>query len=77
MEHLVESSAETGNLEQAIERARRREWLIVFPTLMNLEALAAHEGASRAIAVNSCGTALDCCIMALGIGPGENEKPAS
>ncbi len=34
-------------------------------------ALAAHEGARAAIAVNSCGTALDCCMMALGIGPGD------
>ncbi|MFC1525782.1 DegT/DnrJ/EryC1/StrS family aminotransferase [Candidatus Latescibacterota bacterium] len=34
-------------------------------------ALAEHEGARRAIAVNSCGTALDCCMMALGIGPGD------
>lgn len=35
------------------------------------EAFAQHEGASRAIAVNSCGTALDCCMMALNIGPGD------
>ena len=35
------------------------------------EALAAHEGAARAVAVNSCGTALDCCMMALGIGAGD------
>ena len=34
------------------------------------EMLAAHEGAARAVAVNSCGTALDCCMMALGIGEG-------
>lgn len=34
-------------------------------------AFARHEGARRAIAVNSCGTALDCCAMALGIGPGD------
>jgi len=34
-------------------------------------AFAAHEGAARAVAVNSCGTALDCCMMALGIGPGD------
>jgi dTDP-4-amino-4,6-dideoxygalactose transaminase len=33
--------------------------------------LAEHEGARKAIAVNSCGTALDCCMMALGIGPGD------
>ena len=33
--------------------------------------LAEHEGASRAIAVNSCGTALDCCMMALEIGAGD------
>ncbi len=32
---------------------------------------AEHEGARRAIAVNSCGTALDCCMMALGIGPSD------
>jgi dTDP-4-amino-4,6-dideoxygalactose transaminase len=35
------------------------------------QALAAHEGARKAIAVNSCGTALDCCMMALGIGEGD------
>ena len=34
-------------------------------------ALAEHEGAKRAIAVNSCGTALDCCMMALGVGKGD------
>lgn len=33
-------------------------------------ALAAREGAARAIGVNSCGTALDLCMMALDIGPG-------
>ncbi len=35
------------------------------------QALATHEGAEKAIAVNSCGTALDCCMMALGIGAGD------
>ncbi|HYF48626.1 MAG TPA: DegT/DnrJ/EryC1/StrS family aminotransferase [Planctomycetota bacterium] len=34
-------------------------------------ALKGHEGAAHAIAVNSCGTALDLCIMALNIGPGD------
>ena len=34
-------------------------------------ALAEHEGARRAVAVNSCGTALDLCMMALGVGPGD------
>ncbi|MBI2843200.1 MAG: DegT/DnrJ/EryC1/StrS family aminotransferase [Armatimonadetes bacterium] len=33
--------------------------------------LAEHEGARRAVAVNSCGTALDCCMMALGIKEGD------
>ena len=33
--------------------------------------LAQHEGARKAIATNSCGTALDCCTMALGLGPGD------
>ncbi len=32
---------------------------------------AQHEGAKKAIAINSCGTALDCCMMALGIGRGD------
>jgi perosamine synthetase len=32
---------------------------------------AAHEGARQAIATNSCGTALDCCMMALGIKEGD------
>jgi dTDP-4-amino-4,6-dideoxygalactose transaminase len=34
-------------------------------------ALATHEGARKAIGVNSCGTALDLCMMALGIGQGD------
>ena len=34
-------------------------------------ALARHEGARRAVGVNSCGTALDVCMMALEIGPGD------
>ena len=34
-------------------------------------ALAAHEGARRAVGVNSCGTALDLCMMALNISPGD------
>jgi len=33
--------------------------------------LASHEGAKKAVAVNSCGTALDLCMMALGVGPGD------
>ncbi len=35
------------------------------------DALAKHEVAKKAIAVNSCGTALDLCMMALGVGPGD------
>ena len=35
------------------------------------DALARHEGAARAVAVNSCGTALDICLMALGIHTGD------
>jgi len=35
------------------------------------KALADHEGASYAIVVNSCGTALDLCMMVLGIKPGD------
>jgi dTDP-4-amino-4,6-dideoxygalactose transaminase len=35
------------------------------------EAFAAHEGAARAVAVNSAGTALDLCMMALGVGEGD------
>lgn len=35
------------------------------------KALATHEGALKAVAVNSCGTALDCCMMALGIKEGD------
>ena len=35
------------------------------------DALAAHEGADRAVIVNSCGTALDLCMYVLGIGPGD------
>lgn len=33
------------------------------------QAFATHEGAAKAVAVNSCGTALDLCMMALKIGP--------
>lgn len=35
------------------------------------DALAAHEGCSFSVAVNSCGTALDLCMMALDIQPGD------
>ena len=35
------------------------------------DAFAAHEGAARAVAVNSAGTALDLCMMALGVGLGD------
>jgi dTDP-4-amino-4,6-dideoxygalactose transaminase len=35
------------------------------------KALAAHEGAKHAIGVNSCGTALDLCMMVLDIKPGD------
>ncbi|MEX0643511.1 MAG: DegT/DnrJ/EryC1/StrS family aminotransferase [Pirellulales bacterium] len=34
-------------------------------------ALARHEGCQKAVAVNSCGTALDLCMMALDIKPGD------
>jgi dTDP-4-amino-4,6-dideoxygalactose transaminase len=33
------------------------------------KAFAEHEGARHAVAFNSCGTALDACVMVLGIGP--------
>lgn len=39
------------------------------PTFQNQ--LAEHEGAAKAVAVNSCGTALDLCMMALGVRPGD------
>ena len=35
------------------------------------EALAEHEGAAAAVAVNACGTALDLCMMVLDVGPGD------
>jgi len=35
------------------------------------KAFAAHEGSKFAVAVNSCGTALDLCMMVLGIQPGD------
>ncbi len=35
------------------------------------KAFAEHEGAGHAVAVNSCGTALDACMMVLGIKPGD------
>lgn len=35
------------------------------------EQFALHEGAERAVAVNSAGTALDLCMMALDVGPGD------
>lgn len=34
-------------------------------------AFSKHEGARNTVAVNSCGSALDLCMMALGIGPGD------
>lgn len=34
---------------EAIERAHRREWLVIFPTLMNLRALARHPTAEAAV----------------------------
>ena len=34
-------------------------------------AFAAHEGAKKAVAVNSCGSALDLCMMSLGVGPSD------
>ncbi|MCC7134589.1 MAG: NUDIX domain-containing protein [Gemmatimonadales bacterium] len=34
---------------EAIERAHRREWLVIFPTLMNLRALARHPTADAAV----------------------------
>lgn len=36
--------------QEAIERALRREWMIIFPTLMNLKALARHDTAAAAVA---------------------------
>ncbi len=35
------------------------------------DAFAEHEGAARAIALNSCGTGLDVCMMLLGLKPGD------
>jgi dTDP-4-amino-4,6-dideoxygalactose transaminase len=35
------------------------------------EMLAHHEGANKSVAVNSCGTALDCCMMALNVKKGD------
>jgi dTDP-4-amino-4,6-dideoxygalactose transaminase len=35
------------------------------------KAFATHEGASHAVAVNSCGTALDLCMMVLDLKPGD------
>ena len=35
------------------------------------DAFAEHEGAARAIALNSCGTGLDVCMMLLGLEPGD------
>src|SRR6476469_959812 len=55
------------------EAASRDGWN-VFPLPEENEfqsAFAAHEGAKHAVAVNSCGTALDLCMMALGVGPGD------
>ncbi|MEO8448448.1 MAG: hypothetical protein ABI647_01585 [Gemmatimonadota bacterium] len=36
--------------KDAIERALKREWMIIFPTLMTLRALAQHESAEAAVA---------------------------
>ena len=58
----------------AVNMAATREDGSFFPLPEETDfqnALAEHEAATKAIAVNSCGTALDCCMMALGIGPGD------
>ena len=56
---VIESAATGGTFFPMPEESRFQE------------AFAAFEGASHAVAVNSCGTALDLCMMALGIGPGD------
>ena len=55
-------------------RRPRRQAGTFFPLPEEVEfqnALAAHESASHGVAVNSCGTALDLCMIGLGIGPGD------
>ncbi len=59
MKVIVQAAGPTGNFFPLPEEA-------AFQT-----ALAAHEGCAHGVAVNSCGTALDLCMIALGIGPGD------
>lgn len=54
---VIESAATGGSFFPVPEEPRFQD------------AFAAMEGASHAIAVNSCGTALDLCMMALNVGP--------
>lgn len=56
---VIESAASGGNFFPLPEET-------LFQT-----ALAESEGASYSIAVNSCGTALDLCMMAIELGPGD------
>lgn len=45
---LVQSAWVTP--EEALDRAARREWMIIFPTIKNLEQLARHETSQEAVA---------------------------
>ena len=56
---LQQACAETGNFFPLPEESQFQD------------AFARHEGAAKAVAVNSCGTALDLCMMALGIKAGD------
>ena len=59
MQVITNASKEDGNFFPLPEEADFQK------------ALATHEGADYAVAVNSCGTALDLCMMVLGVKPGD------
>jgi dTDP-4-amino-4,6-dideoxygalactose transaminase len=55
-----------------LQKAARGEGFFPLPEEEQFQnAFKAHEGSQYAIAVNSCGTALDLCMMALNINPGD------
>jgi perosamine synthetase len=54
------------------EAAKPQGGLFPLPEENNFQdAFARHEGSKKTVAVNSCGTALDLCMMALDVGPGD------
>jgi dTDP-4-amino-4,6-dideoxygalactose transaminase len=58
--------------QNAVLEVLRSGWISMGPKTQELEtAFAAHTGCHHAIAVSNCTTALHLCLVALGIGPGD------